>query len=175
VRPVDALTMAGDFLFARKFSRFVLFYSKDFSCLLFFACYGVSMNLEKKTFFLFGLKRKRFVEWLADIRAEQPGISEFYLMAKLLAKVFLYSRPLGVKRRVYFHRLRVCYNCPVFDSKLKRCRNGEDGCGCYVPFKALAPVDCWLREQGKAAGWGLSDYCGNEKPLALPIAFIEHD
>lgn len=118
------------------------------------------MNLEKRTFVLFSLKRKRMFEWFSDLRAEKPGLSEFYLMGKLMLKIFLYPRPLAVKRKVYFHRLWVCHHCPVFDKTLKRCRKGEDGCGCYIPFKALAPVNGWLRETGKQGCWGLAEYCG---------------
>lgn len=121
------------------------------------------MNLNKKTFLLFGLKRKRFIEWLSDIKAEKPGISEFYMMGKLMVKRFMMPRSYAVSKANYFHRLWVCHHCPIFDKKLKRCRRGEDGCGCYIPFKALAPVDGWLREQKRAGCWGLSDYRGIEK------------
>lgn len=121
------------------------------------------MNTNKKSLLLFTLKRKRFAEWLSDLRAEKPGLSEFYLMGKLMLKIFLYPRPLAVKRSVYFRRLWVCHHCPIFDPALKRCRKGEEGCGCYIPFKALAPVDGWLREQGKSGCWGLAEYKG-EKP-----------
>ncbi len=118
------------------------------------------MNLNKKTFLLFTLKRKRFGEWLSDLRAEKPGISEFYLMGKLMVKIFFHPRPLELKRKVYFRRLLICHHCPVFDKTLKRCRKGNDGCGCYVPFKALAPVDCWAREKDARKGWGLAEYHG---------------
>lgn len=114
--------------------------------------------------FLFSLKWKRLFEWFSDLREEKPGISEFYLMGKLMLKIFLYPRALSIKRKVYFRRLWICHHCPVFDRKLKRCRNGEDGCGCYLPFKALAPVDGWLRETGKAGCWGLAEYCGTDQP-----------
>lgn len=119
--------------------------------------------LNKKSFLLFGLKRKRFVEWLSDIKAEKPGLSEFYLMAKLMVKRFMMPRSSAVSKANYFHRLWVCHHCHIFDKQLKRCRNGEEGCGCYTPFKALAPVDCWLVEEKRAGGWGLADYKGIEE------------
>lgn len=116
--------------------------------------------MNTRVFFLFTLKLKRLREWFCDLRAEKPGLSEFYLMGMLMLRIFLYPRTLAVKRRVYFHRLSVCHRCPIFDKRLKRCRNGEQGCGCYIPFKALAPVDGWLREQGKSGCWGMAEYCG---------------
>lgn len=120
--------------------------------------------MNRKSYLLFNLKLKRFVEWLADLSAEKPGASEFYLMARLMLKALLTGRSCTVAREDYFHRLMICHRCPIFDRKLKRCRKGESGCGCYVPFKALAPVDCWLRELDANAGWGISDYETNKFP-----------
>lgn len=113
---------------------------------------------------LFGLKFRRFIEWTRDIKAEKPGVDEFYHMGLLALKAML--RPISSK--AYRHRLTTCYRCPVFNRKLKSCRNGENGCGCYTPYKALGPVDCWLREQtepvriegrwlGTLDGWGKED------------------
>lgn len=116
---------------------------------------------------MFGLKWKRLGEWLADIKAEQPGAIEFYLMARLMLRIFFVYRTRAYARKNYIHRLTVCHRCPVFDRRLKRCRNGERGCGCYTPFKALAPVDCWSRETDKAAGWGLADYVPTVKPAPV--------
>ena len=107
----------------------------------------------KTTRLLFGLKWGRFVEWTRDIRAEKPGPDEFYHMTLLAIKSVL--RP--ISRKAYLHRLFVCHRCPVFNRKLKSCRNGEQGCGCYTPYKALGPVDCWSRESNPQAGWGRSD------------------
>ena len=118
------------------------------------------MNPENKTLLLFGLKWKRFSEWLCDLKAEKPGLIEFYLMSKLMLKIFFVPRTFEYARKNYFQRLLICHRCPIFDKRLKRCRKGELGCGCYVPFKALAPVDCWLRETDKSAGWGLAEYQG---------------
>ena len=121
------------------------------------------MNISNhRTLFLFNLKVKRFREWLADIRAEQPGPVEFYAMGKLMAKILIYPRSFAQARRNYRQRLLICSHCPIFDRKLKRCRNGEDGCGCYIPFKALTPVNGWLREQGKAGCWGVVEYQGKK-------------
>lgn len=120
------------------------------------------MNLRNhKSFFLFNLKIKRIFEWYCDLRAEKPGLSEFYLMAKLLLRAALSGRTREIARKNYFRRLLLCHRCPVYDPRLKRCRQGEKGCGCYVPFKALAPVDCWIRETDKNLGWGKNDYNPN--------------
>lgn len=111
----------------------------------------------------FGLKFSRFAEWFADIRAEQPGPLEFLQMGRLFVRMLANPRRLAPARADYLHRLSVCERCPIFDRTLKRCRSKDGrGCGCYVPFKALAPVDCWLREQDPSgvAGWGVADYFG---------------
>lgn len=102
---------------------------------------------------IFGLKWVRFIEWTRDVRAERPGLNEFYHMTVLTIKSVL--KP--ISRKAYLHRLWICHRCPVFNRKLKSCRNGADGCGCYTPYKALGPVDCWLREGDKTKGWGKGD------------------
>lgn len=122
------------------------------------------MNLANhRTLVLFNLKAKRFVEWCADLKAEKPGLSEFYLMGRLMVKIFFVPRSFAQARRNYRQRLLICSHCPIFDRALKRCRNGERGCGCYIPFKALAPVNGWLREQGEEGCWGLAEYKGEHK------------
>lgn len=126
-------------------------------------CLGQS-SLNMRMRLLFGLKWVRFVEWTRDVQAEKPGLTEFYDMTVLTIKSVL--QPIG--RKAYIRRLRICHRCPVFNRKLKSCRNGEHGCGCYTPYKALGPVDCWLREQNGAVvvngrlslpkeGWGKKD------------------
>lgn len=125
-----------------------------------------------RTFILFGLKWKRLFEWFNDLRAEKPGLSEFYLMGKLMLKIFFVPRSAQYARKDYFRRLWICHHCPIFDKQLKRCRKGEQGCGCYVPFKALAPVDCWLRDSDAKAGWGVSEYA--EKKNLSYMKFFLH-
>lgn len=118
------------------------------------------MLSNRRSLLLFRLKIKRLAEWSRDLSAEKPGLSEFHLMGKLLLKAALSGRSLAVGRHNYFQRLLTCHRCPVFDRKLKRCRNGERGCGCYMPFKALAPVSGWLRETGQKGCWGADEYLG---------------
>lgn len=108
-----------------------------------------------KTRLIFGLKWKRLPEWLRDLKAEGPGVDELWHMTVLACKAIRYP----ISRQAYIHRMFICHRCPVFNRKLKSCRNGEMGCGCYTPYKALAPVDCWLRESGAdlLPSWGKKD------------------
>ena len=44
----------------------------------------------------------------------------------------------------------ICYRCPMFNKDYKQC----EGCGCYVPYKALVKDHCWGRENmGDNFGW----------------------
>jgi len=108
---------------------------------------------------LFGLKWSRVPEWIKDLRNEQPGLDEYMSMALMTLKAVL--RP--ISHREYIHRLTVCHRCPIFNKQFKSCRNGEQGCGCYVAYKAKAPVDCWLREQDPKKGWGIADLAQSPK------------
>lgn len=102
--------------------------------------------------FMFGMKWERMIEWTKDVWREKPGIGELYMMTRMAIRAYLSPIP----RDEYLKRLLICEHCPVFDKQFKACRNGERGCGCFTPYKALANVECWLREQdpeGKA-GWG---------------------
>lgn len=47
-------------------------------------------------------------------------------------------------------RMYICYRCPMFNKDYKQC----EGCGCYVPYKALVKDHCWGRENmGDNFGW----------------------
>lgn len=100
--------------------------------------------------FLFGLKYKRFIAWCKDIWIEKPGIKELFLMSRMAIRALISPIP----KHVYLQRLTICEHCLIFNHATKACRNGERGCGCYVPYKALARVQCWLQEQNAAEGWG---------------------
>jgi hypothetical protein len=101
----------------------------------------------------FGLRYSRIPAWIRDVWAEKPGLSEFIHMGIMSIKAALAP----VSKKEYFHRMLVCYHCPVFNRKLKSCRNGEQGCGCYVPYKAIAPVKCWLNESDASKGWEIPE------------------
>ena len=106
------------------------------------------MKLIKKRI-MFGLKYGRVIEWIKDVRAEKPGINELFHMAIMSVRAAFTP----VSKKEYFHRMYVCHHCPIFNKIRKSSRNGEQGCGCYTPYKAIAPVDCWLYEQDKTKGW----------------------
>lgn len=100
---------------------------------------------------MFGLRWIRMKQWAQDVWREKPGIAELWMMTLMAAKAIINPIP----KVLYIKRLRFCEEkCPIFNHKTKACRNGERGCGCYVPYKALARVKCWLEEQDPLQGWG---------------------
>lgn len=102
---------------------------------------------------MFGLRWYRMIQWWRDIYSEKPGVNEFYHMTLMAIKALFNP----IKKNRWMHRMNICYHCPVFNKTLRNCRKGEQGCGCFVPYKALAEVDCWLREQDGKSGWGIAD------------------
>lgn len=110
-------------------------------------------HLKIKLRFLFGLRWRRMKEWTQDILSERPGPYEMYRMTLMAGRALISP----ISRKQYLNRLLICEHCPIFNPVLKNCRKGELGCGCYVPYKALAQVDCWLREQDPKKGWGVAD------------------
>jgi len=108
--------------------------------------------MKKKWIRPFGLRWPRMCEWMKDIWREKPGIVEMFMMTRMAIRAIITPIP----KPLYIARLRYCEEkCPVFNHVTKACRHGEDGCGCYVPYKALAPrVKCWKEEQDPKTGWG---------------------
>lgn len=101
----------------------------------------------------FGLRWHRMLEWFRDVRSEKPGIGEWLMMTRMAIRAFFSP----ISHKSYLRRLLICKRCPIFNPILKNCRKGDKGCGCYVPFKALARVDCWAREQDGKSGWGIAE------------------
>ena len=64
-----------------------------------------------------------------------------------------------VDKAEWRRRIKVCFHCPIYDARYRKCRMGRMGCGCYVPFMALVKEECWMREKyGVAFGWGMRAY-----------------
>lgn len=70
-----------------------------------------------------------------------------------MLKILLLSRfrrRFTVDKITFRRRMRKCQACIVYDRTLKRCRpysGAEQGCGCYVPFKAvLSGASGWATE-----------------------------
>jgi len=64
----------------------------------------------------------------------------------------------NVSKAEWIRRAKVCMKCPIYDARYRRCRLGNMGCGCYVPFSNLVKKQCWAREQyGLAFGWSEDD------------------
>lgn len=68
------------------------------------------------------------------------------------------SWSLGVEKSVWEDRMKACGKCPVYDRQMKRCRpytGSVAGCGCFMPYKAMArQARCWMEQVGVAQGWG---------------------
>lgn len=101
--------------------------------------------------FMFGLRWVRMAQWAKDVWREKPGVGELYMMTRMAIRAMLSPIP----KHLYLERLTVCSRCDVYNHAMKSCRKGERGCGCYVPYKALARVQCWKEEQNANTGWGV--------------------
>lgn len=103
---------------------------------------------------LLGLKWKRVKEWREVLKEEgrSMGPKQWWHLLCEAGNAILY--PVG--RAKYTHRLTVCQRCPIYDRGLKRCRpytGSALGCSCYVPYRAVSPAPCWLRERFPDQGW----------------------
>lgn len=101
-----------------------------------------------------GLRLSRIGEWLAVLRSEgrRAGAGGWGSIAWHLAAAAL---SIGVTRRKWMGRIMTCHRCPIYDRGSRACRNGDLGCGCYCPLKAMAKGPCWIRERtgSDTVGW----------------------
>jgi len=90
-------------------------------------------------------------EWIAVLK-EEGYLERKRDLPKQLIKMAWSLRGGVVSKAVRLERMRTCRKCLVFASDLNQCRlwlgpNEKLGCGCYVPFKVLAPnpygLGCW--------------------------------
>jgi len=106
-----------------------------------------------------GLKVERFKEWVQVVHGEGLRVPWGLLFLDLVKGM------LGVRKipfRVYYARLRKCYDCPIYDPFRRKCRsiyNPSLGCGCYVPYKCMVKNGCWAWEKSDGLkmpkiGWG---------------------
>jgi hypothetical protein len=103
--------------------------------------------------------RKRIKQWIAVLRQTHGEGVKIPWWGLVLA---VWSGP--VPRQVWRARIRYgCYQCPVYNRELRRCRPDlpgyeEVGCGCYLPFSALTaqpyPKGCWAKQvDDPELGW----------------------
>ena len=92
---------------------------------------------------------KRISEWLSVVMEEGRVVGYFSVVWSMVRGVWGVG---GVSRAEWVHRMFVCQRCPLYDRGMRRCRpwsSSKLGCGCYVPFLALAwrPYrgGCWGR------------------------------
>ena len=104
---------------------------------------------------LTGLKASRVDQWLEVLEEESRTMT-----ARTWYHLFVAGLTVAVRHPVqsaeFKRRIRICSRCPVYDKEMKRCRpytGSPDGCGCYVPFKALDSRPCWIRELDPHRGW----------------------
>lgn len=95
---------------------------------------------------------KRIREWVEVIKVTKPSPKRLFRMLCQAFKVI--KNP--IESAEWKRRMRTCYECPVFDPQLKRCRPwGTDmGCGCYTPYSNMQGNQCWGRNNlGERFGW----------------------
>ena len=121
--------------------------------------------------------RRRLREWLVALREEKrtAGRLPWLTMVQAIASG-------TVPRSVWRRRIRTCRTCPLFNAKFRTCRGlpkeiEHMGCGCYIPFEALAaePYEggCWGRAAiGEHFGWGPYSFRRRFGRLRSVIAFI---
>lgn len=102
-----------------------------------------------------GLKVKRVDQWLEVLEEESHQMDRraWWNMMLAGARVALVH---PVPDFEFRRRMRICRACPVYDREMKRCRpytGSPDGCGCYVPFKALDNRPCPARLLNPRLGW----------------------
>ncbi|MFA5378648.1 MAG: hypothetical protein WC455_23035 [Dehalococcoidia bacterium] len=106
-----------------------------------------------------GYRAGRIIEWIRVLWAERVGPIGIARLAITGLSAIINGR---LPPEIAKARYRICVRCPVFDPKLRRCRNIYDGeylgCGCYMPFKVSAnkPGEkCWARSGGENSkeGW----------------------
>lgn len=103
---------------------------------------------------VFGLRYERLNEWREVLKEEgrSMGPKQWWHLLREATRALLYP----VSRNKYLHRLVTCHRCPLYDKQLKRCRpytGAPVGCGCFVPYRAVSPAPCWLRERFPDQGW----------------------
>lgn len=108
---------------------------------------------------IFGFRVSRYVDWYMLVRLSGREVGWLVLLSGVVLKLLRGGVGVGVVE--FRRRVRVCGKCPVYDGELKRCGNLPGlGCGCYVPFLAVAVVrpyasGCWGDEVGMGHGWGV--------------------
>lgn len=104
----------------------------------------------------FNLRNSRIGEWFNAMRLEGREMT-LIEKVKVLKKMTIFAstkifRP--IQKDVAKRRYKTCLGCIVFDSKAKRCRNGEHGCGCYCPYLVVSSDEpCWARQRNSEKGW----------------------
>ncbi len=104
---------------------------------------------------LVGLKPSRVDQWL-EVLDEESNVMTWRTWKNMLIAGIRVSVSHPVGSSDFKHRIRICQACPIYDPELRRCRpytGSSDGCGCYVPFKALDDHHCWIHHQDSRRGW----------------------
>lgn len=104
---------------------------------------------------LVGLKVSRVDQWL-DLLEEESRVMTKKTWWDLFVAGLRVATLHPVKSKEFKRRIRICERCPIYDRSMRRCRpytGSPDGCGCYVPFKALDDRPCWIRLLDPTRGW----------------------
>lgn len=112
-------------------------------------------QLDRVLIRLTGFKIDRWRQWREVLLIERKRASLAFLAISILRG---YVGMGGVNKTLWRQRNRACARCPVYDSRLKACRDTEGrglGCGCFMPLKALVRENaCWLRQVDPESRFG---------------------
>lgn len=119
----------------------------------------------------------RLRQWIAALRL--AGVAKVPWLGLLRA---ILSGP--VPRRVWRQRLRYgCFQCPLYSkvNGVMLCRSSHPdmlgiGCGCYLPFLAMAaapyPKGCFGKTLADDIGWPLYQHPSVWARLLAPLRFL---
>lgn len=106
-----------------------------------------------------GLKLGRIEEWWEVVKAESEGYRVMERV-RMVMRMVMELRKGVVGREEWRRRMKICGKCVIYDGRLRRCRRGRYGCGCWVVGKGMVKGKCWGKESGiidprdgKEVGW----------------------
>lgn len=126
------------------------------------------------------LSPRRLRQWIEALKL--AGITKVPWLGLVRAVL---SGP--VPRKVWRARMRACLQCPLFSvehtaaGRVHLCRSNHPdmmgvGCGCYLPFLAMAatpyPDGCFGREIDPDLGWGVHHWPSRGARLMAVIDFL---
>lgn len=104
-----------------------------------------------------GFKLGRYLAWIRVVRQ----VRGWRGIGRAVVTMGRAIRSGRVERKVWRERIRYgCLKCPIRTGHVCEVVDGDRvfGCGCYVPFKAMAkapyPKGCWAKQNAPESGLG---------------------